>query len=324
MKLHEDKKLFREAVEFTAQQMDILDIYVEKDYWVTYALHTIFHNPIGEEAIFKGGTALSKCHGLIDRFSEDIDLVVRRKEGETNNQLKTKIKQITKVVSDVLPEVHIEEVTQKMGMIRKTAHTYEKEFKGKYGQVRDVIIVEATWLGNYEPYTTEKVSCYLADMMRENGQTEYIEKYNLQSFDMKVLGKDRTLCEKIMSLVRFSRQEKDPYPDLANKVRHIYDIHLMLKDTEIKNFFDSSDFDEMLVVVGRDDLISFKNNNEWLSEHPVKAIIFDKPEETWGNIKSAYNTTFKELVFGDLPKEEKLVATLKNVSKRLSSVKWGL
>ena len=76
MKLHEDKKLFREAVEFTAQLMDILDIYVEKDYWVTYALHTIFHNPIGEEAIFKGGTALSKCHGLIDRFSEDIDLVV--------------------------------------------------------------------------------------------------------------------------------------------------------------------------------------------------------------------------------------------------------
>jgi hypothetical protein len=42
MKLHEDKKLFRQAIEFTAQQKEILSIYVEKDYWVTYVLDTIF------------------------------------------------------------------------------------------------------------------------------------------------------------------------------------------------------------------------------------------------------------------------------------------
>lgn len=61
MKLHENKQLFRQAVQFTAQQKNILDIYIEKDYWVTYALHTIFNNPIGAETAFKGGTALSKC-----------------------------------------------------------------------------------------------------------------------------------------------------------------------------------------------------------------------------------------------------------------------
>jgi hypothetical protein len=33
MKLHETKQLFRQAVEFTAQQMGIPAIYVEKDYW---------------------------------------------------------------------------------------------------------------------------------------------------------------------------------------------------------------------------------------------------------------------------------------------------
>ena len=41
-----------------------------------------------------------------------------------------------------------------MGMNRKTAHPLQKEFKGDYGQVRDVIILESTWLGYYEPYTT--------------------------------------------------------------------------------------------------------------------------------------------------------------------------
>ena len=72
--------LFRQAVTATAGLLDIPEIFIEKDYWVTYALHTIFHDPIGGETVFKGGTALSKCFGLIDRFSEDIDLVVSLKE----------------------------------------------------------------------------------------------------------------------------------------------------------------------------------------------------------------------------------------------------
>ncbi len=143
MKLHLDKTLFRQAIQFTADEMQMPTVYIEKDYWVTFALHTIFNNEIGKDTVFKGGTALSKCYQMIERFSEDIDLVVLRHEGESNNQLTNKIKKIGKVVTDVLPEVEIAELTQKMGMNRKTAHTYAKEFQGTYGQVRDVIVVEA-------------------------------------------------------------------------------------------------------------------------------------------------------------------------------------
>lgn len=85
MKLHQDKKLFKQAIQFTSDRMQILPIYVEKDYWVTYALYTIYNNKIGKDTIFKGGTALSKCYKIIERFSEDIDLVVLRNEGESNN-----------------------------------------------------------------------------------------------------------------------------------------------------------------------------------------------------------------------------------------------
>jgi len=60
MKLHLDTKLFRQAVQFTSDQMGILPIYVEKDYWVTFALYTIFNDKIGMDTVFKGGTALSK------------------------------------------------------------------------------------------------------------------------------------------------------------------------------------------------------------------------------------------------------------------------
>ena len=75
MKLHYDQKLFRDAVRATNQHRGIQEVYVEKDYWVTYALKTIFSSDCGVHAVFKGGTALSKCYQLIERFSEDIDLV---------------------------------------------------------------------------------------------------------------------------------------------------------------------------------------------------------------------------------------------------------
>ncbi len=151
MILHLDKENFIKAIEITAARMGIETIYVEKDYWVTFALFTIFNNEIGKDTVFKGGTALSKCYNMIDRFSEDIDLVVLRREGETDNKLKTKIKTISKVVAATLPEVEIADITHKMGMNRKTAHTYNKSFEGNYEQVRDVIVLESTWLGYYEP-----------------------------------------------------------------------------------------------------------------------------------------------------------------------------
>ena len=65
MNLHENKQLFSQAVRFTSDLVGIPPIYIEKDYWVTYVLHTIAYNSIGSEAMFKGGTALSKCFGLI-------------------------------------------------------------------------------------------------------------------------------------------------------------------------------------------------------------------------------------------------------------------
>lgn len=69
MKLHENTGLFSQAIRATAQQLQLQEIYIEKDYWVTFALYTIFHHEIGKEAVFKGGTALSKCYGIIERFS---------------------------------------------------------------------------------------------------------------------------------------------------------------------------------------------------------------------------------------------------------------
>jgi len=49
---------------------------IEKDFWVCWVLKSLFSLPFGHPLmVFKGGTSLSKAYGLIDRFSEDIDIV---------------------------------------------------------------------------------------------------------------------------------------------------------------------------------------------------------------------------------------------------------
>lgn len=323
MKLHENKTLFRQAVQFTADQMKIPAIYVEKDYWVTYVLFTIFNNEVGKDTVFKGGTALSKCYQMIERFSEDIDLVVLRKEGETDSKLKSKLKIVSTVVDTVLPEVTIEGITHKMGMNRKTAHTYKKEFKGDYGQVRDVVILESTWLGYYEPYTTRNIISFVGQMMLDNHQISIAEENGLLPFGLLVLEPIRTICEKIMSLVRFSYGE-NPIDDLKKKIRHTYDLYQLLTQEEFLKFFQSTAFDEMLLKVANDDVISFRNNNQWLVHHPNEALIFKDLDNVWIELKTTYNGDFKNLVYGKLPKEEVILETLKMIQERLKTISWTI
>lgn len=323
MILHLHKESFNKAIEITATTMGIKAVYVEKDYWVTYALFTIFNNDIGKDTVFKGGTALSKCYNMIERFSEDIDLVVLRREGETDSKLKSKLKAVSTIVETVLPEVTIEGITHKMGMNRKTAHTYYKEFKDDYGQVRDVIILESTWLGYYEPYTTKNIISFIGQMMLDNRQSDIAKEFGLLPFELLVLEPVRTICEKIMSLVRFSYGD-NPMNDLKKKIRHTYDLHQLLKQDEFSKFFHSAAFDEMLLKVANDDVASFKNNNKWLIHHPIEALIFKDLENVWRELKSIYNGGFKNLVYGEFPKEEAVLETFKMIQERLKTISWTI
>jgi len=61
----------------TAARRGLLAVMVEKDFWVSWTLAVLFAHPeFGPQLVFKGGTSLSKVFGVIQRFSEDIDLSV--------------------------------------------------------------------------------------------------------------------------------------------------------------------------------------------------------------------------------------------------------
>lgn len=64
----------REALQVAAAASGRPVHLLEKDVWVVWLLDVLFRAPFGEHLVFKGGTSLSKAYGLIDRFSEDLDL----------------------------------------------------------------------------------------------------------------------------------------------------------------------------------------------------------------------------------------------------------
>lgn len=67
------EELFRN----TAKKMKMPPAIIEKDFWVCYMLEYLFHRCKWSDSFaFKGGTSLSKAYNLIERFSEDIDLIL--------------------------------------------------------------------------------------------------------------------------------------------------------------------------------------------------------------------------------------------------------
>ena len=76
MNLHNDPNAFSELMTATSRDTGILIPFVEKDYWLTTVLCELSKSPYRDITVFKGGTSLSKGFGIIERFSEDIDLAL--------------------------------------------------------------------------------------------------------------------------------------------------------------------------------------------------------------------------------------------------------
>lgn len=66
MYLHEDEKEFLKIIKATSDKINVMDALVEKDYYVSLILAEIAKS--SEQAVFKGGTSLSKAHHAINRF----------------------------------------------------------------------------------------------------------------------------------------------------------------------------------------------------------------------------------------------------------------
>ena len=216
--LHEDREEFKNAVLFTADQNRITPAAVEKDYYVTLILNGLKDRlPF---IVFKGGTSLSKCHKVINRFSEDIDVTIDTKLSQGQmGKVKDAIKAAAEELGITIPNI---DETRSRRNYNKYLLAYDSVIGKLNDDLQPMVILESSFAEVSFPTVILPVHSFIGDMLLQE-EPQLVETYGLQPFEMKVQGIDRTMVDKVFAICDYYMKG-----DVRRHSRHIYDIYKLL------------------------------------------------------------------------------------------------
>ena len=320
MNLHENNKLFTDAVMAASEYLDIRPVYIEKDYWITRSLKLMAQNPNADNAIFKGGTSLSKAHKIGNRFSEDIDIAISDANIFTGNQLKMLIKRIAKEMTSGLEEVFVPGVTSKGSRYYKAMYSYPNVLGRAIKETVNIgqLLVEINSFANPYPYVSKSIECFIAQFFHQTGKEALVTEYGLESVALNVLDQRQTLTEKLVSLIRFSLSENCIY-DVAAKIRHFYDLHYLLQDEECKNYIYSDQFKSDFKILLDHDRATFDNPEGWNTMDLEQSPLLSDFSSLWANLKTTYMKELPAIAFSEIPGAEEVATSFGKIAKQLIS-----
>lgn len=238
---------FSRLIDASAERRQLDPGLVEKDYWAVEALRTAriaFDVPIGSEAVhvqpvFKGGTSLSKAFGLIERFSEDIDLLVPLPLDDptaySQNQRAAIMRAVTDAVGAALG-IEGERKAGRRGVDYHWLYPYPAITAAAVANaVEPHIVVEVTVMGGQNPQTAREVT----SMVGEHASTIIgFPVYDDLSPvpDVPTLGAERTLIEKLAMVHNSASQALEGNERrLQGAGRHFYDIAKLLQSPQVRS-----------------------------------------------------------------------------------------
>lgn len=312
MKLHTaGSKFFSDTIRAASQKLQINEVFIEKDYWITLVLHKLSKSKHAYQTVFKGGTSLSKGFGLINRFSEDVDIAIIKSEDRSGNVIKNIIRNVEKEITGELDEVNLEGVTSKGSRFRKSIFEYESIDK-QYKNNR--LIVEINSFANPFPYQQCTIKSFIYDFLKTTNNEKYIEEFELQSFSINVLKKEQTLLEKLVSLIRFSFA-KDAVQSISTKIRHFYDLYYLMNDPECIKFINSKAFKTRFNEILEHDKKLFDEPEGWQSKQLTDSPLINDFPAIWEQLKEIYNIELSALAFSEIPAEDKISDSFKEIMK---------
>lgn len=238
------RDLFREV----SEKKGFSEAIAEKDFWVCWVLMKLFDHPeISEKILFKGGTSLSKVFNLIERFSEDIDLVIDWRLLTDADPLENRSSKQQKLLNEDLIQKSDEYVRTTMkGWIEKAIgdscdlefSSHEKGivlikypccFEDRY--VRPEVRLEVGPRSEWIPHGEYFITPYAAE--------EFPNLFDSLKCRVVAINAERTFWEKTMILHKESfRQEGSVAPKRYS--RHYYDLAMMsqswVKGKALENF----------------------------------------------------------------------------------------
>jgi hypothetical protein len=247
MKLFEHPE-FRQLVTATREHFagqNLSEEFIEKDYYVTEVLR-IVTAVLPQQAIFKGGTSLSKGWGIINRFSEDVDLLInldafnpplRPKTGAADKKLK-------------LPRDRVREhpaftynpgQQSETGLHRADSFGYVRQVQGT-ATVSDRVLLEAGVRGGNFPVVIVELSSYVARFLAETANSLGTEDES--SFKMQLLHYRRTFVEKLFTIHSRVEQCRSGKP-LGSHARHYYDLYCLAQKPDVISMLSSPEYQEI-------------------------------------------------------------------------------
>lgn len=227
-------------IQQTANARGIPVSHVEKDFWVTEVLRAAsapreIRLTDGSRApvtfTFKGGTSLSRVFGIIDRFSEDVDLIAHFPDGASSQARHTVLKAVDNAVQEHLgvAKEHVEVQSSTTGVKRYTAYPYRMREGDR--NLKDRVVLELGSRGGGAPSTRHPYRSLVADfaMTVLGGTISDWEEFAV--FDIITLAPERTLLEKLAAVHdAASRLDTER---LLRSGRHFYDIYRLLRDSRV-------------------------------------------------------------------------------------------
>ena len=225
MHLNEKKNELRDLIRSTADYLEIKDVYVEKDYWLVRLLKEIFKRD--PDYVFKGGTSLSKCYHLIDRFSEDIDISYSVDYRDIDNEEKNKkFKNVVKAIKKC--ELTVRNPDNLRG------DRYFNQFICPYPSVtgetnigKQIIVELAAQTPSY-PSNKRMIRTFISEYLESIGRMDLIELYGLEPFEITVQSLERTFVDKTFAICDYYLADT-----CKNHSRHIYDISKILPEIKL-------------------------------------------------------------------------------------------
>lgn len=244
---------------------------IEKDYYVTEALRVIAQ-AAGDKVIFKGGTSLSKGWGLIERFSEDIDLFLDPNAFEPalgTNAIDRELKRLRDQVAQHPGLTFVPEESKTIGGFgRSDRFAYERRFGGTE-EVANRVLLEVGTASGREPTVIVPLRSFLAEYLETAGHS--LDAEDEPAFPFRLLHYRRTFVEKLFAIhgkVEILKRDGRP---LGTYARHYYDLYRL------------ADQDEVLAMLQSDEYAAIKTDYDEISRRAFPRDYFAPEGMTFAN-----------------------------------------
>lgn len=227
MKLYDRKEDFRDAVIAASSFYHVSPAIVEKDYFVTIVLEKLKDKIPG--ILFKGGTSLSKCHKIINRFSEDIDLTLDLSHFTQGNKRNAN-KAVVSVCDELGFEIDNREAVEFHSHGNYNCYMIHYPITFDETGIKPYIKLEMTFIQKAYPDECKPVCSIIGEFLLSQGHNDAVVDYELVPYEIKVQALERTFIDKVFALCDYYLSN-----EVLRQSRHIYDIYKLMTLVDWKN-----------------------------------------------------------------------------------------